>query len=311
MRRRSHWPAGIPLPVLRQVERVPRRGVLYIRRQVRRLVARVPGRGLLELGRLSELERAGLEGDALHLGPAGRYVNGSARAWGMWRGGEFMEEWWGDGTTPADLGTYSWNSTALGAGSTLTKPPAAALPVGWGEAGVLRITSAGASGDGGIVGLNPAGAAPLTGDVPVGTWCAVKVRLSGAVTNLTAWTGIANGMSAAHVPDAALSNTVNVIGFVARAGGAGVNWSGICRTGTSETLLDLGVAADADWRLLAWQRTAAGIRFWAGPGSPVGTITTNIPAVKAIPVVGLLASTAAARALDQDMIGLRWPGRRI
>lgn len=310
--RRRNFNGGIPVPVLRQAgNRVPRQALLYVRRQVRRLVARVPGRGLVELGRLSELEAGSAGGDRLVRGPASRYVNGSEWCWGMWRGGYFLEDWWGNGATAADLGTYSWNETAIAGGATLSKAAGAGSPVGWADAGILRITTGGSSGDGAIIGLNPAGAAPLYGAVPTGAWLTSKVALSAGATNLEAFTGIANGMSSAHFPDSAGSNSVNFIGFVARPAGSAVNWFGVCRTGTSETTLDLGVLANATARMLAWEKTAAGVRFWADPSSPIGTITTNIPALKAIPVLGIKTSGAAARALDQDLIGIRWGGRRI
>jgi hypothetical protein len=66
--------------------------------------------------------------------------------------------------------------------------------------------------------------------------------------------------------------------------------------------------------MLSWEKTSSGVRFWvddAGAMAPVGTITTNIPALKAIPVLGIKASGAAARALDQDLIGIRWGSRRV
>ena len=140
------------------------------------------------------------------------------------------------------------------------------------------------------------------GPPPTGARFICKARIGATNTHLTAYIGL---NYSGNTPPRA-SNAVHAIGFVARATGAGVNWHGYTRKGTAESVIDLGVLADNQWRELQFRKTATGVQFMVS-GVDVGAeITANIPAVtkRLGPTIGIVAESAATRELYIDYVGL-------
>lgn len=177
----------------------------------------------------------------------------------------------------------------------------------WSEFGVIDFTSGANSGDNSVWHLGINSRQTCQGPPPTGSLYEVKVQIPTASPNGERWCGMVNIETT--YPDAALANTIRMIGFVTRPTGSAVNWFGICRNGTVETTIDMGVSANTTWRTFRWRKTATGVEFLRVAGdveTAVGVITTNLPATTTnqIPMFGVRAGTAAAQALRVDYVGI-------
>jgi len=299
---------GVRVPALNRVGRAPGSAGLFFRRQVRRLVALLPDGTRRELGRLSEEEARATAGDWL-VQAAGRMRPASMAGYGMGRGVHVWEDFAVYGTS-SHLGQYGWYLAGSGAGV------AVQASTEWGEAGIIRITPDAGNATGGAALRLSATATPmLGGDLPDKAFNIVKVRLGGTTTNLTGWAGLSSDGSG--FPPTG-SNSLEMVGFKVESGGAVANWHGVCRRGTSETTLNLGVAADSSWRVLAWRcESSNGVRFYVGNATtgrldPVGVISADVPGGSDAyaPIVAVKNTTAASRYLECDFYGLGWLGSR-
>tara|TARA_Y100000034_G_C6860291_1_gene391449 strand:- start:452 stop:1168 length:717 start_codon:yes stop_codon:yes gene_type:complete len=181
----------------------------------------------------------------------------------------------------------------------------------WKDCGLIKITTAAVTDNGAGLHLNQTDTSPFYGTPPTGTRNFMKLRLDGTATQFNAWAGLFH--SATTIPDAAKRNTVHGIGVVARATTAGVNWFGICRSGTDETTVDLEVAADTTFRHIGWVKTAGGIQFMVSDKAVGTEVTTNIPSsTQALAmVISITAASAAARDLVVDFYGLTTTTKRF
>jgi hypothetical protein len=202
----------------------------------------------------------------------------------------------------APWGDLGWSEFSFGGGGIRTFAKVLAAAAGfdpWSECGVIDIGAPNTAGRAGGLYLNDPARAPHLGPPHRGGEWRVKVRLSVGTTQMDVWLGLWS--SIATYPDAALANTIHGIGIVARAVGAAVNWFGICRAGTTETTLDLGILADGTWREMGWRRADTGVVFFIGDDD-VGVITTNIPAQTQalVRVLGLRTADAALKNIQVD-----------
>jgi hypothetical protein len=112
----------------------------------------------------------------------------------------------------------------------------------------------------------------------------------------------------ATYPDVAAANTISGIGFRATTTGGAANWFGVVRTGTTETVVDLGVAAGTTWRTLGWRRELTGIRFQVGDVDVGTLITSTLPAttVSMNPAFGIITTAGGVtHDLQVDAVGMR------
>lgn len=195
-------------------------------------------------------------------------------------------------------GDYGWTRSNIGGVSTATVATPSNNFGKWSEHGIVTLTTTAVSGQGGTLGVP----GTCTGDPPVGAEVQVKCALSSDV-NITAWGGLWS--LATTIPDVALANTIYGIGFRMHNTGVASNWFGICRNGTAETTVDLGVAADTTYRVLGWICTPTGIQFTVRT-RPVGAeVTTNIPnnTRNLGPHIGIVTRTASSKNIKTDFFG--------
>lgn len=139
--------------------------------------------------------------------------------------------------------------------------------------------------------------------LPVGMEWAASIRIRGALTSCEWWTGLAS--SAARVSTGA----IDFVGVRFASGVDAIYLEGVCRSGTSETTINLSGSFFDSWVTFSMLRTATGVRFYLLDLSDravvgrtlIGTITTNIP-TGALLFVGLggYATAGASRSCDVD-----------
>ena len=198
------------------------------------------------------------------------------------------------------IGRLPWARYDISGHVVTTKVTATGAFGNWSEFGITRLTTGVTTGYGGVIHLERLG----KGLPPIGTENRWKVRMQDT-TNVVCWMGLWSDLTT--YPDEATANTISGIGFRLEAAGAGENWFGVVRNGTSETTQDMGVSADTTWRDLGWYMTDAGVQFTLN-GVAVGTEkTSNLPGSSDIlaPIFGLLTATSAAKEADIDLYGLQ------
>ena len=218
----------------------------------------------------------------------------------MRRGYWFWDDFEHPSSETGEHGRWGWLKLSAGSGGTVG--PAAPDNNNWTECGIVKLTSGSSAGDGPAITQGSTTGSPYMGPPPTGARFICKARIGATNTHLTAYIGL---NYSGNTPPRA-SNAVHAIGFVARATGAGVNWHGYTRKGTAESVIDLGVLADNQWRELQFRKTATGVQFMVS-GVDVGAeITANIPAVtkRLGPTIGIVAESAATRELYIDYVGL-------
>ena len=224
-------------------------------------------------------------------------------------GVHIWEDWELPSTEQGEYGRLGWVKHDVGGGgATISK--IAPIATGWSECGIIRLTTPAPSGNGVAMSQGNTTGCPLAGPPPTEGRFVAKLRVDTTFTQLTAWAGLF--YNASTIPDAAVSNAVHAIGVVARATTGTANWFGICRNGSGETSVDLGVAADGTWRELGWRKTGTGVQFQVAGVDTGSEITANLPGTtKALgPAVGIAAESASARELRCDYIGVSCPVTR-
>lgn len=214
----------------------------------------------------------------------------------------------GDDNRIGDLG---WEVTFLGADVSsidtigAARYPSATGSFSWTRLGVVQVTTPGSGGSylanyGTLIAIG-SGTQPMGyGPPPVGVECRMRVQVSSGTTEIQVWAGLWS--STAAIPDSGLANTISGIGISNRATVTSTNWYGICRNGTSETRVDLGVATTGGWYELGWRRTSSGIQFMVDGVDAGLEITTNLPASTdaLTPVIGVATTNSSAKVLDID-----------
>tara|TARA_R100000008_G_scaffold82228_1_gene66296 strand:- start:844 stop:1656 length:813 start_codon:yes stop_codon:yes gene_type:complete len=221
---------------------------------------------------------------------------------------------WDDFEVPSaetgEVGRLGWVIADIGSGggSVAAVSPSAS---GWLDCGMIKLTTAGSSGNGIAIHQGQTTTCPFYGPPPVGARLFIKIKLDGTLTQVNIWAGLF--YSATVIPDAAGSNTAHGIGFAARATATAVNWFGVCRKGTAETKVDLKVAANTKYATLGWRRTRSGIQFQVENKDVGPVVTTNIPAsTQALaPVIAIAPASASARNIIVDYYGLTAPVKRF
>jgi hypothetical protein len=155
---------------------------------------------------------------------------------------------------------------------------------------------------------NPEGVALTTSaaalyGLPVGMEWAVSFRIRGSLTSTEWWSGFSS--TAARVS----TGTIDFVG-VRYASGVDIAYiEGVCRSGTSETTVNLALAAVDSWVAFSMRRTATGVEFYSLDLSDraivgrtlVGTVTTNIPTGALLWVaIGGYTTAGASRSCDID-----------
>jgi hypothetical protein len=201
---------------------------------------------------------------------------------------------------PGPAGDCRWVDTTLG-GSDPTYSNQA--PTAVTEAGILRLATAASANSGGVLGHVHS---QFSGVPGVGAIWAAKVRLQSGASAAEVWCGFSQSSDRV---DSSTSND-----FVGVRGVAGANWSGVCKNGTSETAVDLGVACDSTWRALGFRRENDGVQFFVLTLSDVGTwdlddvgdpVTTNHPntALRSI-ALGTYTTNATGKTAEIDFWAL-------
>lgn len=194
---------------------------------------------------------------------------------------------------------YTWTETDTAAdGITIGTGDSTTHTFGqWSNTGIAKLTTGSGSGSAGVYQI----ASMFGGTPPTGAEFTCKVYAD--ELNRRVWVGLFDSTTD---PDVALANTVYGIGFRASNTGSAANWFGLCRNGTSETTVDLGITSGTTWRTLGWMKTSAGVQFLVR-GRPVGSVvTTNIPGTTTSigPTIGIATQTAAAKVFQCDFIGV-------
>ncbi len=205
-----------------------------------------------------------------------------------------------------DMGQYTWTKTNTSAdGITLGWGDSTTHTFGqWSETGIVKLTTGSGIGSAGTYHVSHL---MFGGKAPAGTEFTCKVQADS--TNRRCWIGL---WSSTTDPDLALSNSVYGVGFRASNTGVAANWYGVCRNGTAETTVDLGVGSGTTWRTLGWARTSGGIQFLVR-GRPVGSVvTTNIPgSTQSLgPLMGIGTLTSSAKVFQCDFMGLETSSNR-
>ncbi len=298
---------GLLIPTAQRIGGSSRAAVrVAFHRATNRLRMRLPSGKLREIGRFGEEEARGAPGDLFAITRSGKGRAGTMAD--AWRAHSRSAVAWDDfpGLQAApDKQQLPWTSITIGSDpGTLSKRHDASAGQRGKAYGIVRLTTAATSGTGRALALGDGTTNHGYQRLPAYSWGVAKARLTGSVTDLDAWIGIFD--DPAVFPDGGLSNTVSGVGFTARAAGSGVNWKGIVRSGTTETLVDLGVAADATWRELGFLWAPGDhIHFYAD-GVEVGSkVTTNQPAagVAANPMFAIRTAAAAAKQVELDYVG--------
>lgn len=218
------------------------------------------------------------------------------------QGVSIVDDFLGQETETGEIGQLGWTLQSVAGGGSITRVSPAIT--GWKEMGTVTLTTNATSGDGKAITLGTGSTAPLRGPPPSGFRCSAKVALQGTLTRTTAWIGLWENV--ATPPDAAGSNDATGVGFIVRSLTSGANWFGIVRNNTSETTVDLGVAADTTFRYLGWVRTSTGVQFQVSGANVGSEITTNLPSTTDTlgPGVSVMATSASARTLVIDWFSL-------
>jgi len=209
------------------------------------------------------------------------------------------EHWLGDFLKAFPVSANAYRVTDIAGGCTPTIVVAGAST----ERGVMRLATGAGALDGGTVALPQ----PTYAGVDEGTLWVCKNRIYNTNTQIIAWSGFSSGMGSTP----AVATAMSFVGIRLIAAGAAANWYGVAKNGAaSETTLDLGVAGDSTFRILAFRKLASSIVFYTGNASDrdrglvlteVGSITATIPTAALYPVaVGCLATSASQRNLEQD-----------
>lgn len=227
-----------------------------------------------------------------------------------------VEDWIGRTTEDGEWGMLGWSSTAISSGTQSLQP--VSTGTGWREAGVMRLgggsSGASASNPRGRVHYlgedNASGITPLYGQPGEGVYFACKVRISSSTLNQqTVWTGVWE--KSKTWPDPAGSNSNSGIGVRVSSNSATTlgNWLGVVRNGSTETTVDLGVLADANWRTIGWRATATGIQFivrssgaWVDTGGEIPWANSAMPSTSTelAPVIAATGHSISARTADFD-----------
>lgn len=205
-----------------------------------------------------------------------------------------------------DLATSHWTATTIG-GSAPTH--ALVAPTAYTEHGIARITTAAASGTGGV--LLRSSVADLYRIPPPGSTWACKVRTS-ASASYDFWSGFASAAASVREGDATQFVGVRTDRAV------GGNLYGVVKDGAAaanENVVDLGVSAESStWRAVGFDVggtvAAPSVQFYVyslisrgtfsrtAVGSP---ITTNIPSTNLFScALGVVSRAVAAKAVDVD-----------
>lgn len=139
--------------------------------------------------------------------------------------------------------------------------------------------------------------------LPVGMEWAVSFRIRDALTTCEWWFGLASDVTRVS------TGTVDFAGVRFASGVDATNIEGVCRSGTSETAVNLATAAVDTWVAFSMVRTATGVRFYALNLSDravigrtlMGTVTANVPTGALYYIaVGGYSTAGAARSCDID-----------
>lgn len=211
---------------------------------------------------------------------------------------EIFEDFYG--TTTNSIGQYPFVRGTIGSSPTVTNATPGNQFGPWSDTGVATLVTSAISGQGGTYGL----LSIVYGPPPTGGEFIGKVLLN-RDTNLTSWFGLFSSNST--IPDAALANTIYGIGLRTHNTGVAANWYGICRNGTAETSVDMGIVAGTNIATLGWIATSTGIQFTKN-GRPYGAeVTTNIyGSTRLVSLVfGGVTRTTAALNVSCDFLGLQ------
>lgn len=213
------------------------------------------------------------------------------------------EHWLGDFTKLSPISAYSWRVTDIFGGVT----PAPTNPSAATERGILRCATGTGVADGGTVALPQ----PTFSGVEDGTLCVCKMRIDGTETQMISWSGFASSLTGTPL----IATGMEFMGIRAISGGATANWHLVAKDGAaSESTLDLGVAADGTWRILAFRKLPTSVVGYVvnatdrdrGPVfRRVGTVTANFPTAGLRPVaMGVVSALGGSRFLDQDFFSI-------
>lgn len=211
-----------------------------------------------------------------------------------------------DGTA-SPWGDLGWSEFAM-TNVTIAKKGATAAGVfgAYSECGVIEVQSPTTNGQGGGLYLGSYSRPTFYGLPPLGFEWRAKVRVPTTFTGFRSWLGM--WADSTTSPDAALGNAISGIGFRAETTGGVDNWYGIVRNGTSETAIDLGIAAGSTWTMLGWRYTGTGVQFQVGDFDAGSEVATNLPAASTplLPLLGVLTTGGSAtHELQVDTVGLR------
>lgn len=196
------------------------------------------------------------------------------------------------------IGELPWQRYNIAGNVIASKVNAAGAFGDWSELGIVRLTTGVTSGYGGCIHLEQL----ASGAPPLGSELRVKVKLVDT-TNIAVWLGLWDKINTN--PDEADANTISGIGFRYEAAGSTDVWRGVVRTGTSETVVNLGVDGST-WRNLGWYKTDTGIQFTVKGEATGAEVTTNIPTADVlVPVFGCLTKDAAVKEVDLDFFALQ------
>lgn len=232
---------------------------------------------------------------------------------------------WDDFTREGSAGDFGESRlTAHPIGSGIV--PAAQSPAANTEIGILRITTdvSSTTNEGGSLGL-PTTPGVYAGGLPGGLWYIAKLRLIDTA-DIQCWSGFVEDHRRIFDggPD-------GFVGFWAQGGG---NWKGVVYDGTTWQEVDLGVAADSTWRILAFRIPAKCMATTDQPyGIQFSTVNGNVPPgqgpeffnvgnilpMSGVPSGGLtlaaggvvtLNTVTPDRTMEVDFVGVGGPGRR-
>tara|TARA_Y100000310_G_scaffold92966_1_gene90546 strand:+ start:3347 stop:4267 length:921 start_codon:yes stop_codon:yes gene_type:complete len=301
------------LPALQRGARALRGARLYFDRRFN--LPRITGpdttpQGIL-LGLLHKRALDANVGEIMALAAGGTPRFGSlAGAYRAHTGGAMLwDDFPGTVTTNDSIGTLPWYRTRLGStNATLTKVANTATAQRGGLSfGVARATTADTNDTGSAYHIGTF-LNPLMNGPPVdNTWCVAKLSLPLLAVNGHHWAGLWSHHN--REPDIGTSNVISGIGWRAAPGGSAANWFGVVRNDTTESTVDLGVAADTTVRELAWSIQSSRVQFYVNGAAVGSVVTANLPdAGYALNLVwGVRTTDTNATTMDIDYIGLFLP----
>jgi len=304
---------GLLLPTLSRAARAVRDARMYFDRRYG--LPRVTGpdnhpKGTI-LGLLHKRASSASIGEvmSLHAGGTPRFGSLAQAHRAHTSGAMLWDDFPGTQTAVASIGTLPWYRTRLGStNATLTKVANTVEAQRGGLSfGVARLTTAATIDTGSVyhIGtfLNPLMSAPLAS----GTWCVAKMSLPALTVNGHHWAGMWTHHN--REPDLGTSNVISGIGWRAAPAGSSANWFGVVRNDTTETAIDLGVAADATVRELAWTIQESRVQFYVNGAAAGALVTANLPdAGDALNLVwGVRTTDGNATTVEIDYIGVWLP----